>query len=99
MRIRTEITVDHDQLIGEVKRRFHRSWRIAIDTTVSVAATRLTGEPVGWEWSVVVNVAPRVRPYDESRYVFGGETATLAGAVAATHRIVDALADDAGGVS
>lgn len=90
----TEVDADHDRLIGEIRERIPRAWRFGVETSIGVAATKLTGEVVWWEWSVEVYLAPKAWPHNEHRYVFGGETATLAEAVAATHRITSAVAED-----
>ncbi len=89
-----EVDADHDRLIGEMWERIPRAGHLEIGTAVSIAATKLTGEVVWWEWSVEVRLTLKTWPHDEHRYVFGGETATLAEAVAATHRITSALAVD-----
>jgi hypothetical protein len=89
-----EVDADHDRLIGEIRGRIPRAWRFGVETSIGVAATKLTGEVVWWEWSVEVWLTPKTWSHDEHRYVFGGETPTLAEAVAATHRITSALAED-----
>jgi hypothetical protein len=89
-----EVDADHDRLIGEIRGRIPDAGHLEIYTAVSVAASTLTGEVVRWEWSVDVWLTPKAWPHDGHRYVFGGETPTLAEAVAATHRITSALAED-----
>lgn len=89
-----EVDADHDRLIGEIRERIPDVGRLGIETSIGFAATKLTGEVVWWEWSVEVWLTPKTWSHDEHRYVFGGETATLAEAVAATHRITSAVAED-----